>query len=116
MKLNQQVLSKILSSSTENIALFVATNRLLNSNKEETKQCMIELMKRKAQGDEFDFVSYIEKTTQDNKFNLNLKPFASVKQQISSVFTSALMEVQANPETTDDGEDEEDDIDEDLFK
>lgn len=83
----------ILKSSTENIATFIAANKMFNTFKQETKLCMIELMKRKAAGDEFDFQKHIDNIIKSNNINLNLKPYASVKQQISSIVTDAMLNV-----------------------
>jgi len=66
MKNNQE------ENSSTALAAIIVSSRTLGILKKEAREAMIELMKRKESGDEFDFSSYIdEKISQMPKPELN---------------------------------------------
>lgn len=80
---------------------------------------MIELMNRKAKGDQFDYNSFIEANAKKYAIKTNFPTFASIKSQISTDFAEALLHAKDHPKTPEDilqelSNDDEDDEDDDF--
>ena len=82
-------IKSLLSKDSQSLCSVIIIHRVLNSFKEEAKLCMIELMKRKANGDQFDFETYIDKEAAKYVINVNIPKVNDIKSKISSTITQA---------------------------
>ncbi len=72
------------TADSQSLANIVLIYRVLGTLKEDAKQCMIELMKRKGSGDTFDFKSFIDENYNKLKINVNLQSPKNIKHKIST--------------------------------
>lgn len=97
MQFTQEQLQELLKTDSKNIASLIVINRILGGFKEETKFCMIELMKRKINGDTFDFESFINESLEKYNIKINIPDFKSMKfemsKMISDTFVSTMMDL-----------------------
>ena len=112
--LPKDVAEKILKQESEMLATHVVVNRVLGSFREEAKLAMIELMRRRMQGDEFDFESFIAKETDETCISLQTPSLHELKKEIIGKVVSQLF----NPKQLEDEEDssEETEKDEEAFE
>jgi len=108
----EQILSneQIQNMTSLNLASMVIIHRSLGAYKEEAKLCMIELMKRKAAGDEFDFEKYIKENESKYKVKPVIQSFASIKSQMSTAMMKTIIDIKAGKiDNTNNEEDDDDD-------
>lgn len=87
----EEELKEILQKDSKTLCAIIIANRTLGCYKKEHKQCMIELMKRRAAGDGFKFEDYIKEAVSKNKINLNIPNIKQMKQQVfSSIIENVL--------------------------
>lgn len=101
--------------SSIDLASMVIIHRALGAYKNEAKLCMIELMKRKAKGDNFDFEGFIKTESQKYQIKLNIPKFADVRAKMSNALIGAVIAMNKDSieEKQEDDNDEEDNNDED---
>jgi len=83
----------ILKGDTKNIAAFIIAYRVLGCWKEEAKMCMIELAKRKAEGDTFDFETYILEGVKNYQFKINLNEVINTKNKFKGMLSQSILGV-----------------------
>ena len=97
MQFTQEQLQELLKTNSQNIASLIVINRILGGFKEETKYCMVELMKRKMSGDTFDFETFIKENLEKYNIKINIPDFKSMKfemsKMISDTFVSTIMDL-----------------------
>lgn len=72
------------TADSQALANVVLIYRVFGTMKDSARECMTELMKRKLNGDIFDFKNFIEQNYNKYKINVNLQAPYNVKQKISS--------------------------------
>jgi len=102
----------ILKMSSEDLAAMIVIHRALGSYKTEAKLCMIELSKRKINGDPFDYETFIKENSEKYKININLISYSSMKTRISKSVIETLMEVGSTKTDSEKNEKEADDAEE----
>ena len=91
MEFTPEQLADILKTDSESLASVIIANRVLGCYKEATKQCMIELMKRKLGGDEFDYEGFINNKVKELNFTVNLNGISKMKNKLSQEISLALV-------------------------
>lgn len=110
----EQILNseQIQNMTSLNLASMVIIHRAMGAYKEDAKLCMIELMKRKAGGDEFDFEKFIKENEGKYKIKPVIQSFASIKSQMSTAMMKTIMDIKTEKiDNIDNDEDEDDDLD-----
>ncbi len=82
----------ILQQNSKSLATIIVSYRVLGGYKELAKQCMIELMQRRANGEEFNFEEFIAENVQKYNFTINTKKFLEVKKQLHKSIVSTALE------------------------
>jgi hypothetical protein len=85
-------LKELLSKDSKTLAIVVVSNRVLGCYKSESKQCMIELMKRRSSGEVFEFENFIKENVQNYKINLNIPNVKEIKQKFVSSVISGIIQ------------------------
>lgn len=77
-------IEKILEQDSKTLATVIIANRVLGSFREEAKKCMIALMKRRQDGDKFEFEKFIEDGVSEYKIEINMNMFDDFKKQMTN--------------------------------
>lgn len=87
----EEELKELLNKDSQSLATMIVINRTLGSYKKESKFCMIELMKRRSLGEDFQFENFIKENTQSHKINFNIPNVKSIKQEfVSSIIKEVI--------------------------
>jgi len=73
---------ELLQRDSKTLAVMIIANRVLGGNKTETKKCMIALMKRRLDGDKFEFENFIEDCVKEYKIDINLDLFEDIRKEL----------------------------------
>ena len=93
MKKKKIKIDKILTTDSKNLAGFIVAHRVLGCWKEEAKACMIELSKRRINGDDFDFESFIAEEVKKNQFKVNIDKVLKQKTAFKECYRSLSLEL-----------------------
>lgn len=98
MQFEQKDLEALLQSDSKNLASLVVLYRVLGTFKNEAKLSMKELMRRKVNGDEFDFQSFINEEIKKNP-TINIPDKKDMQYKLSSIVTKTIMSAMTMPES-----------------
>jgi hypothetical protein len=91
---------ELLKTNSENLASMIVIYRVLGIFKEEAKLCMIELMKRKENDDDFDFESFINENVDKHQIKLNIPTSKEIKFNVSREITKVITSMLTNQLTS----------------
>ena len=77
-------IEKILEQDSKTLAVVIIANRVLGSFREEAKKCMVVLMKRRQEGDKFEFEKFIEDGVSEYKIKINMNMLDDLKKQMTN--------------------------------
>ena len=89
-KITQEEITKM---TGQDLAAFVVMHRCLGQFQEEAKMSMIELMRRKVAGDQFDFQAFIEENTKKCAINFNIPSFTATKQKLNKTIINTVIDI-----------------------
>jgi len=80
------------NKNSEALASVVVIHRVLGSYKNESKICMIELMKRRQCGEDFNFEEFIGTKVEEYQFTINTNPVFEMKNMLSKNIAASMVE------------------------
>ena len=84
----EEELQDLLKKDSKSLCCIIIINRTLGCYKKESKQWMIELMKRRQSGEDFKFEQYIKENIEKHNIKLNIPNIKSIKKNFISGIVS----------------------------
>jgi len=82
--MNREDIKKLLQNDSKALAVTIIAYRILGLYKEEAKFCMMELMRRKQNGDTFQFEKFIKDGVDEYKIDVNMDLMGDLKKELTN--------------------------------